>query len=105
MRHQPKHVAGIVDHTGDLANAPVRVLARRVAEGDLPVRLQAIELVVRGEVAAAHVLDRDREALARGDLRTEWPSEVLGDDADLPADEAKPLVGEQRAGKEPRLAE
>ena len=41
--HQAEHVAGLVADPGDVAGRAVRVLPRRVAEGDLPVRLDLVE--------------------------------------------------------------
>src|SRR5215211_3211599 len=104
MRHQAKYVPVLVDHPGDVADAAIRVLTRRVAEGDPPGGLEGVELIVRGEVAAAHVLDRDREAVSAVDRRSEGALEVLGDQLDLPAEEAETFVGKEGAGQQPSLA-
>ena len=77
--HQAEHVAGLVGNAGDVANRAVRVLARRVAEGDPSFGLESVENVIGREVAAAHVLDRDREPIARGDLGCPWRLGALGD--------------------------
>ena len=94
VRHQAEDVARLVAHPGDVAGGAVRVLARRVAVGDLALRLDLVEHVVRRPEAPFPVLDRDRE-----------PIVTVADQVDLAADEAQVLVEQQRAGQQPRLAE
>src|SRR4051812_20999971 len=105
MRHQAEDVGALADHAGDVAHAAVRILPRSVTESDSTLRLQAVQLIVGGEVAAAHVLDRDGETISRRELAAEYTVEVLGHQADLAADEAKALVRQKCAGQKPRLAE
>src|SRR5690349_15660204 len=105
MGHQTENVARFVNHPGDVPDAAVGVLTLRVAKGDPALRLEPVELVVRREVAAAHVLDRDREPLSGRELIGEWSGEVLRDEPDLAADEAQTVIRKQRARKEPGLTE
>ena len=62
VRHQAEHVAGLVADPGDVARRAVRVLPGRVAVGDLPVRLELVEHLLRRVVAPFAVLGRDRAA-------------------------------------------
>src|SRR5436190_22490079 len=94
MRHQPDHVAGRATHPGDVPGGAVRVLPRRVAVGDLALRLKLVEQLVRRPEASFPVLGRNREPLA-----------VRIDQIHLAAAEAKVLVEQQRAGKQAGLAE
>src|SRR5580704_17383747 len=59
--HQTEDVPGLVAHPGDVAQRAVRVVPGRVAQQHLTGRLQPVELVVGGVVAAGRVLDRDRQ--------------------------------------------
>ena len=63
--HQAEHVPCLVADPGHVGDRAVRVLAGRVAEEDLPVRLELLEQLRVGEPAALAVLDRDRERLPR----------------------------------------
>ena len=69
MGHQADHVAGLVAHPGDVPRRAVRVLPRRVAVGDLAVRLERVEHLLRRPVAPFAVLGRDREPLAAVEAR------------------------------------
>ena len=61
---RPKTFPPSLHDAGDIGDGAVRVLARRVAEEDLPGRLELGERLRVGEPAAVAVLDRDRQAPA-----------------------------------------
>src|SRR5437879_5304879 len=76
VRHQPDDVPRAVAHARDRAEAAVGVglvgepsVLRRVAEDDLAVLLQPVELVVPQVEVALAVGDRHREDAAHGDAR------------------------------------
>ena len=90
---------------GDVAGRAVRVVAGRVAQHELAVCLELVELLGRGEPAAGRVLDRQREDLTGLRPAGEHGAIVLDDDVDLPAHEPQRVVGQQRARQQVRLAQ
>ncbi len=77
MRHQPEHVPGGVADAGDVVDGAVRVLAGRVPEDDLSVRLELAEQILACEPAALTVFDGDRQLLVLGAARRERSVDLL----------------------------
>ena len=94
-----------LDDARDVADRAVRVLARRVAEHDLPVRLEALDELVVGEPAAVAVLDGDRQRVALGAARGERRVRALDGQRDVAADERERRVRAQRARQQAGLGQ
>src|SRR5215210_639389 len=91
--HQPEYIPRFVRHPRRVACRAVRVVAARIPEGDLAVRLQRLEHVVGRVEAARPVLDGQQQGLAARARACESAVVVLDLDFDLPAQEAQAGVG------------
>ena len=76
-----------------------------VAEGDEALALEAVELGLRGDVAAVGVLQRDDDLLAVGEVAGPRGVGVLDAQALVATDELLVRVADQAAGQQVRLDE
>ena len=103
MRHQPHHVAPLVDHARHVIERTVHRLP--VTQDDLSSRVElGVELVVCVPVSLA-VLDGDGEHASLLAARRERGVAALDDQRDVAADERQRLVAAQHARKQAGLAE
>src|SRR6185503_17199773 len=102
----------LVEDAGDGARRAigVRLLAERavgpaIAEGDSAFALEAVERCLIGEIIAVVMRDRHVDHLALGIAAREDRLAGLDAQMDVAAMEAQRLVGEKRAGEEPRFGD
>src|SRR5690242_15174159 len=103
MRHHSHYVSLAVQYAGDVTLRPVRII--EVAEEHAVFRLQFVERVLIGDVAALSVRDRDAQNLAALRRARERRSRCFDAQVHSAADEPEAAIADQRTGKESGLDE